>query len=148
MGEKGFPHLWGQSHTLAQTLASLISYTHTLPALLKHRDGFVQLVPPSLPSFPPPSPAATAAHSLLYRDSINPTFPRWYRRRSGFPPKLICPDKRPKDWSPGSTWHIPFKPSTIINRKLIRTVLKDHTEERPRIGFLGGYRWIRVKFHV
>lgn len=79
----------------------------------------------------PPTPSAT--HSLLYRDSINPTFPRWYLSHSGFPQKLICPDNRTKDWSPGIAWHIPFKPSTIINRRLIRTVLKDHTEERPRI---------------
>lgn len=147
MGEKGCPHSWGQSQ-LARTSASLISCTHTLcqPSSSILMDSFSWFHPLCLPytASLPPSPAATSAPSLLYRDSINPTFPRWYRHHSGFPPKLICPDKRPKDWSPGITWHIPFKPSTIINRKLIRTVLKDHTEERPRIGFLGGCRWIRV----
>lgn len=80
---------------------------------------------------PLPSPSS-ALQSVLYRDSINPTFPRWYLRHSGFPQKLICPDNRPKDWSPGITWQIPFKLSTIINRKLITTVLKDHTEAGAR----------------
>lgn len=90
-----------------------------------------------LPSKSRSPPPAAALQSLLYRDSINPTFPRWYLRHSGFPQKLICPDNRPKDWSPGITWQIPFKLSTIINRKLITTVLKDHTEEGPRAESLG-----------
>ena len=66
---------------------------------------FVLFLPSKSGSLPP----AAALQSLLYRDSINPTFPRWYLRHSGFPQKLICPDNRPKDWSPGITWQIPFK---------------------------------------
>lgn len=104
------------------------------PKLTQSAGALFVLFLPSRSRSPPP---AAALQSLLYRDSINPTFPRWYLRHSGFPQKLICPDNRPKDWSPGITWQIPFKLSTIINRKLITTVLKDHTEEGPRVESLG-----------
>lgn len=96
--------------------------------------GFICVISASAAPLPSPS---SALQSMLYRDSINPTFPRWYLRHSGFPQKLICPDNRPKDWSPGITWQIPFKLSTIINRKLITTVLKDHTEAGARAEALG-----------